>query len=353
MKTNYLITGVTGFIGSSLCEALLRQENTGNIYVIARSYGRKSATERVETILSPFFNNNDWKEKIIILDGDISKELLGLTIEEYNRLVENVHIIYHSAASISFGLSYDEAKRINLDSTKQMIELAKQISKEQFQCFNHISTAFVAGSHRIGFSEEDLQKGQQFTNTYEQTKYETECYLEELMEELPITIFRPSLVGSDSNTGYLHKNSFIWKMLFLFQKGKIKHLICDESSCMNIIPIDYFIDGIIAIGKEPKNIGKRYHFVNDNSVNLRQFFTGLCQGLNVETPYFYNYSQVQTEDTSPFRHFEQYFQNRYCFNNEKTKEILKQHDIFCPSISLEYLRKNAEYFKQIQLQKLK
>lgn len=351
MKTNYLITGVTGFIGSSLCEALLKQDDTGVIYVIARSYGKKSAKERVEDVLSPFFLDDSWKEKIIVFHGDISENLLGLSMDEYHELIDNTHIIYHSAASISFGLSYEEAKKINLDSTKQMIELANQIPKNQLQRFNHISTAFVAGSYRKGFSEDDLQKGQQFTNTYEQTKYETECYLSNLVEELPITIFRPSLVGSDSKTGYLHKNSFIWKMLFLFQKGKIKHLICDENSYMNLVPIDYFIEGMLEIAKKPNSIGKRYHFVNDQNANVREYFIGLCQKLNVNIPCFLNSSEIKVEDTSPFRHFQQYFQNSYCFDNRKTKEELKDSNIYCSPITPEYLNKNVEYFQKVQSEK--
>lgn len=345
MKKNYLITGVTGFVGSSLCVELLKEDSTSKIYVIVRSKGRSTVEKRVEKALSPFFEDFSWKEKVVVLEGDITKKYLGLSHKDYEELCKNINIIYHSAASISFALPYEEAKLINCTSTENIVELIRNMKRQQFERLNYISTAYIAGSIVKGFSEQDLSLGQEFANTYGKTKYEAECYLDQLKQEIPITIFRPSFIGSHSKSGYIHKNSFLFKLISLFDRNKIKVMICDEEFNINVVPIDYFIEGMLALAKMPSSIGKRYHLVNNNNVCVRDYFSGMCQCLKVEPPIFLAEKEVEQEDTSMFRYIFHYCKASHQFRNEETKKALHHTNIICQEVTPDYISKNIQFYQ--------
>ena len=81
----------------------------------------------------------------------------------------------HSAASVSFTLSLERSREINVEGTRRMIELAQLChSRGGLEHFSYISTAYVAGTHKGGFGEDQLDVGQRFRNPYEQSKFEAE-----------------------------------------------------------------------------------------------------------------------------------------------------------------------------------
>ena len=60
--------------------------------------------------------------------------------------------IIHSAASVSFTLPLDEARAINLDGTRRMLDFA-ELARERggLDRYGHVSTAYVAGDHTGAF----------------------------------------------------------------------------------------------------------------------------------------------------------------------------------------------------------
>ena len=340
-KKNYLVTGITGFIGSSLCVELLNQSETEMIYAIARPNGSKTAEQRVIETLSPFFDSSSWQSKLIVLSGDIVKKEFGLSANDYELLKNNVNVIYHCAASISFSLPYEEAQKINCGGTKLIVQLIDDIGLDKFKRLNYVSTAYIAGSIATDFSEHDLSKGQTFFNTYEKTKFECECFLQELIGKgYPITIFRPSIVSSNSVTGYIHKNSIVFTFIALLNQNRIKEFVCDKVSSLNIVPINYVIDSMIALSKKSSSTGKTYHLVNQKNKNVVDMFQTMCKILNVDSPKFI----TEKAEKTPFAHFYHYAQMSHHFNNEFTIYSLNEN-IRCPETDYEYIEKKLTYCK--------
>src|SRR5215216_3021686 len=69
----------------------------------------------------------------------------------------------HDALPISFDLPLDEARHINVEGTREVIDFAREA---QVSRFVHVSTAYVAGITRGEFREDQLDEGQEFRNTY-------------------------------------------------------------------------------------------------------------------------------------------------------------------------------------------
>jgi len=171
-KPTIFLTGATGLIGSYLLKILL--ENNHKIYVLARSKKNKSAKERVTDSVQ-FWEDKISTNNLTVLEGDITQENLGLDKASQNILSNEVEEIFHCAASITFNLPLEEARKINVGGVKNVLDLAFAWNHTgKLQKVNHTSTAYVCGDYEGVFREDDLELGQGFISTYEQAKFEAE-----------------------------------------------------------------------------------------------------------------------------------------------------------------------------------
>ena len=57
--------------------------------------------------------------------GDCSLPGLGLSAEDWKTLADNVHVIFHCAATLRFDEALDVAVNVNVRGTKCILDLAK------------------------------------------------------------------------------------------------------------------------------------------------------------------------------------------------------------------------------------
>lgn len=79
--------------------------------------------------------------KIIPVIGDISEKNLGISPEDRQTLINNVHVVVHSAASLDFNQPLRTTVNINLLGTRSVMELCDQM--KNLQAMVHISSAYV------------------------------------------------------------------------------------------------------------------------------------------------------------------------------------------------------------------
>ena len=84
--------------------------------------------------------------------------------------------------------------------------------------YNYVSTCYVAGKRKGEIRENELEHDAGFRNFYEETKYLAEIEVERLKSEFPVTIFRPSVVVGDSETGETAKYDGIYYLDSIFAK---------------------------------------------------------------------------------------------------------------------------------------
>ncbi len=228
-ERSILLTGVTGFVGSTIFREFLcrrRQYLIKRIYVIVRPKGGLSADERVHRLLeNPIFScvpKDDLLSAIVIIPGDISHANAGLAAESLEQLKNERSIthVYNCAATVSFTQSLQEAAEYNISSALTLQRLAAELPYQEVN-FVHISTAFVHGDQKgtidnpLGnklfdmkpYDPIDVYKsmcGTQyyatkamsdlgFSNAYQLSK----CVAEHLLQNssLNTIIIRPSIVG--------------------------------------------------------------------------------------------------------------------------------------------------------------
>ncbi|KAJ9578550.1 hypothetical protein L9F63_005279, partial [Diploptera punctata] len=156
---NVLITGATGFLGMALIEKLLRViPDIGNVYVLIRPKKGMTASERIEELVkNPVYEKLkemrgvDIFQKLVAVAGDVGEENLGLSPSDRKLLIDNINIVFHSAATLDFEATLKPTVSINLLGTRRVVQLCKDISR--LKALVHVSSAYV-NSNRIGEAEE-------------------------------------------------------------------------------------------------------------------------------------------------------------------------------------------------------
>jgi thioester reductase-like protein len=255
-----LLTGATGFVGMELLARYLERSDR-KVVALVRADGATAARARVDAVLENLFGpcGRDYRRRVEAVAADMTAPGLGLSVDERLRLAERVTTIIHSAASVSFTLGLDEAREINLEGTRRMLELA-ELTREHggLHCYGHISTAFVAGTHCGAFAECDLDLGQGFHNSYEQSKFEAE-QLVRSHADLPFTIMRPSIVVGDRNNGWTAAFNVLYWPLRAFARGLFTAVPAIASAPVDVVSIDYVADAAFALCESGRGTGATYH----------------------------------------------------------------------------------------------
>jgi long-chain acyl-CoA synthetase len=255
-----LLTGATGFVGMELLVRYLERTER-HVLAIVRADSDEGARERIDTVLANLFGDRagSFGDRITVVAGDMTAPGLGLDRVCWDWLAAESTMIVHCAASVSFGLSLDEARAINVEGTRRMLELASRAQAlGGLARYAQVSTAFVAGTHPGRFSERDLDVGQDFNNSYEQSKFESE-QLVRSCPDLPFTIFRPSIVVGDRNSGWTAAFNVLYWPLRALARGLFPAVPAVPSAPVDVVSIDYVADGIHELCEASGGIRQTYH----------------------------------------------------------------------------------------------
>jgi thioester reductase-like protein len=157
-----LLVGVTGFIGKVwLVDLLENVSSIGKITLLIRRNRTTSAQRRFEKIIeeSPAFDTLQerygrqlgafLKEKVEVVEGDVSQPGLGLDAATQARLAKSLDLIVNSAGLTDFNPDLREALASNVDSAVHLLEFLRRCDRAALM---HLSTCYVVGMRdgRVG-----------------------------------------------------------------------------------------------------------------------------------------------------------------------------------------------------------
>ncbi|XP_050689457.1 putative fatty acyl-CoA reductase CG5065 isoform X1 [Eriocheir sinensis] len=294
---NVFITGGSGFLGKVLLEKLLRTCPVRRIYLLMRPKRGVEVNQRLDDIFNykgadladPLSNIRGGRtnestlfdgikktqpeviQKVFAVRGDITMEGLGISDEDEARLVEEVNIVFHAAATINFQEPMRVAVNMNMLGTKRVVSLAKKM--KNLQSLVYVSTAYsnchlpevyeelypapIDPSRLIQLTEwldDDLLETltpklvQPRPNTYTYTKALAEHLLVTDGARLPISIVRPSIVcGSwrEPMPGWVDNLFAFTGLLVGMSKGVLRSLYIKPGITLDFIPVDFPINLMI------------------------------------------------------------------------------------------------------------
>ncbi len=199
MVEKIFLTGGTGNLGIELIKEILEKTNF-EIILLIHDKGKDLGKENLFEMLK--LDNKDL-ERVTFFNGDVTKKDLGLSKEDYDELINNVGFFLHAAALTSFNLPLEKIRKVNVEGTRNLLELVKKCNNVRKVVF--LSTVYVCGKRTGLILENERNHGAGFVNTYEQSKYEAEAVIEEYWDKLPISIYRISTLIGNSKTGEVTK----------------------------------------------------------------------------------------------------------------------------------------------------
>jgi long-chain acyl-CoA synthetase len=244
-----LVTGATGLLGAELVRRWTTAGTRRQIAVLVRDRARWEAAAR--RLALPH-------DAVTVLEGDVTREGLGLTRAERTWLAGRVTAVVHLAADTTFSRPLDQARQVNRDGTAHLLAVAADCAHVTRVAY--VSTAFVAG-RRTGLVPESAagaateQIG--WVNGYEQSKAEAEALLRGARRDW--VILRSSTIACDDPSGVVTQRNAVHQALRLFHDGLAAMIPGVAESVLDVVPTDYVCDAIARLALRDDVDGATVH----------------------------------------------------------------------------------------------
>ncbi len=252
---HYFVTGATGFIGKRLVKKLLARKGSVVYFLLRKESEAKLADLRQYWGVSA--------TRVVPVFGDLTSKKLGVSADSLKQLKGQIDHFYHLAAV--YDLSADEASQIavNIDGTRNTVELAKALDAGHFHL---VSSIAAAGLYEGVFREDMFDEAENYDHPYFMTKHESEKIVRQECK-VPWSVYRPAMVVGDSTTGEMDKIDGPYYFFKLIQR--MRQLLPPwmpsvglEGGRINIVPVDFVVDALDVISHKAGIAKKCYHLVD-------------------------------------------------------------------------------------------
>ena len=246
MKPAVFLTGATGFLGMEVLARLL-EAGDREVLALVRAERRRGRRRSASTTCSRTLWDDPapYRERVSAVRGDVTQPGLGLgdardevaERDPRGAALRGVDLVRPAAA----------ARRARSTSTAPRAcstSRSRRRARGGLERFLHVSTAYVSGRHEGAFRERQLDTGQTFRNTYEQTKADAEQIVA-MARELGPAIARPSIVMGESDSGWTPAFNVLYWPMQAFSRGLFKELPALPSGRVDIVPVDYVADALV------------------------------------------------------------------------------------------------------------
>ena len=283
------LTGSTGYIGAHVAGNLLEQHGASlNLLVRARdpqeAAGRLWQALQLHLEFPRFYEH--FQTRMRVFCGDLTTPHFGLSDDDYDRLIHTTDSVIHCAASLN-RKSEKSCLNVNLRGTLEVVQLARRSQYYHgLRRFSNVSTVAVAGKriHEVVVEDRAIEWDRSDYDPYARTKKFCEHMVRELLPDVPLTIFRPSIVLGDSR--YPQTTQFDMVRSFVFLAG-LPVLPFRPQDKIDIVNVDFVADAISALHMKANPAHDTYHLSSGNdSQTFRELTRALAAEQNKRGPLF-------------------------------------------------------------------
>ena len=255
------VTGSTGYLGSYLAAGLLT-EHRDKLNLLVRAKSEQEARERLWTSLQLHFEFPEFAEylntRVRLFLGDLTGDHFGLSDDDYHALVDTTDSLIHCAASLN-RKSEKQCLNVNLRGTLEVIQLARRAqNRNGLRRYSHVSTVAVAGKRKneVVTEDEAIDWSRSDYDPYARTKKFCEHMANQLLPDVPKTIFRPAIVMGDSRRAETSQFDMVQAFHVLAQMPVLPLRPEDK---IDIVPANYVSKAIVAIHQKEVPAHGIYH----------------------------------------------------------------------------------------------
>jgi nucleoside-diphosphate-sugar epimerase len=365
-----LVTGITGFLGSHLARELLARGLRVVAFVKARPSAQAPRQRALEALTSIAELRDDEARHLIVIEADVTETAESL-LRRLGALAADIDEVWHCAAVFKFQeRDRDEAFALNVEGTRNLLEIALTVGRDRMPRFFHVSTAYVCGKQG-GLVPEALHEGQQFHNCYESSKSEAERFVLDYhaAHGLDVIVFRPSIIVGDSRTGAAGESNtgYYGVLLALYRlrnsldanlggrlRGRDMNLRVEgrADTELNLVPVDFVVQAMTLLADSPLNGNRIFHITNEAPPTLDVARDCLERDLDVTG---FHLVDAQNFDELPITSFEKLvrlsieFQTPYMwteptFSTDALRSVLSEEVLPPPCVDMTMLHKLNRWF---------
>ena len=269
------VTGSTGYLGSYLSAGLLTGYRD-KLNLLIRGKTEQEARERLWTSLQLHFDFPEFAEylntRVRIFRGDLTSECFGLPDAEYHALVDTTDSLIHCAASLN-RKSEKQCLNVNLRGTLEVIQLARRgQNRNGLRRYSHVSTVAVAGKRKneVITEEASIDWSRSDYDPYARTKKFCEHMANQLLPDVPKTIFRPAIILGDSRRQETSQFDMVQAFHVLAQMPVLPLRPDDK---IDIVPANYVGKAIVTIHQKEAPAHGIYHLSSGTGSQTYQELT--------------------------------------------------------------------------------
>ncbi|SHG48167.1 thioester reductase domain-containing protein [Jatrophihabitans endophyticus] len=274
----YFVTGATGFIGRFLLAELL-DHREGPIYCLCRA----GSLDRIDELKSRLGDEHD---RIVPVVGDLTRERLGVTAEDIEKLTGDVEHFFHLAAIYDITADADTQRVANVEGTRHALDLAAAVEAAHF---HQTSSIAVAGLYRGVFTEDMFEEAQDVAhNPYYLTKHEAEAVVRR-ETRVPWRVYRPGAVVGHSETGEIDKVDGPYYFFKTIQR--VRSLTPSwlrgvglEGGEINLVPVDFVAKAMDHLAHVADLDGRTFHLTDPEPMTVGGLLKALTKAAKAPQP---------------------------------------------------------------------
>lgn len=273
-----LLTGASGFLGAYLLAGQLQRWPQLQVRCLVRAPDPAAGLERIRANLGHYgLWQEAWARRLVAVPGDLAQPCFGLTDAGFAGLARGLGGILHNGAQLSQMATYSQLEAANVGGTHTVLELAvhgEAPGPVPIQLISSVA-AFEAAAYRnqTVLESDDVCDWRGIYVGYSQTKWVSErLVLAAGAAGLPVSVYRPPLIGGHSRTGQWHHDDLLQRLL----RGCLAlGMAPDLAWELDLVPVDYVADAVTALAWTPQAVGRTYHLQHPEPLLLADLLTQL------------------------------------------------------------------------------
>lgn len=261
-RERILVTGFPGFRARFIVKEILRADERAEIVAVVHP----KALAEAEAVAATLPN-----ERLRLLAGDPAAIDFGLPRADYLELTRGVGIVHHAFQVLELSAKSELARRVNVGGAREIVEFGRAATR--LSRVVHYSSLFVSGNRSGLVREDELERGQGFRSSVEESLATAEQMLRR-ERGLPLTVVRTAQIVGDSVHGAAGRLDGPYPLLMFLASappGGALPLPPRSDATLNVVPVDYVAEAGVYLGRAKSAQGRTVHLVDSNALSARRF----------------------------------------------------------------------------------
>ncbi len=281
-----LLTGSTGFLGRHLVVELLRRlPRDGKLVCLVRGDESRLGESFLDSALAAEVSRLS-THRLEVVVGDLGRDRLGLSQEDYQSLSERVDSIVHAGALVNHSLAYPDLFESNVSGTASVARLA---ADGRPKSVHFVSTIGIAGGKKGAVTESTSAlnlwpdrpvESSDYAAGYVSSKWAGEVLLDRLHKDtgLPVTVNRCGLLlpGREFSREVNRTDAFSRLFYTLLKTGLAPRSFYRKPRPYQALEVDFAASFLASLALQKAEGYARYHLLDSRCPSLDQMVDWAC-----------------------------------------------------------------------------